>query len=109
MKTEYAKSDRGEDELGRTIRTSAKATREEYDGIGSIVLMSSDGVEFCAGTAKECDLKITWDNRDIHLGRWVEVRFMRHGAKDKPRFAGITRTRYELSDSDCIEGLKDIL
>ena len=109
MKKEYADSDRGTDELGHSHRTSAKDTREEYDGIGSIVLLSSDGVEFGAGIAKECDFKITWADRDAYLGRWVEARFMRHGAKDRPRFAGITRTRDDLSDSDSVEGLKDIL
>ena len=109
MKREYAESDRGVDELGRYKRTSSKDTREEYDGIGSIVLESSDGVVFAAGQAKECDFEITWDNKGEYLERWVEVRFMRHGAKDKPRFAGIVRLRDDLSDGDSIEGLKDIM
>ena len=109
MKKEYAESDRGKDELGRTKRTSAKSTREEIDGIGSIVVQSSDGVEFACGTDKDCDFKISWDTRDDFLGEWVEVRFMRHGVKDKPRFAGITRLRSDLSDSDDIESLASVL
>jgi DNA ligase-1 len=109
MKKAYAESDRGTDELGRSHRTSAKGTREEYDGIGSVVLESSDGVQFGAGIAPECDLKIDWSNKDEFIGRWVEIKFMRHGTKDKPRFAGIVRGRDDLSDGDSIEGLKDIL
>tara|TARA_R110000824_G_scaffold361868_1_gene549766 strand:- start:833 stop:1864 length:1032 start_codon:yes stop_codon:yes gene_type:complete len=109
MKKEYADSDRGKDELGRTKRTSAKNTREEIDGIGSIIVQSSDGVEFACGTDKDCDFTISWDTRDDFLDKWVEVRFMRHGVKDKPRFAGITRLRPDLSESDDIESLASVL
>jgi ATP-dependent DNA ligase len=109
MKKEYADSDRGKDELGRTKRTSAKDTREEIDGIGSIIVRSSDGVEFACGTDKDCDFTISWDTRDDFLDKYVEVRFMRHGVKDKPRFAGITRLRTDLSDSDDIESLASVL
>ena len=109
MRTEYAKSERGEDELGRTIRTSAKATREEYDAIGSVELETSDGTRFLAGFHRDFDGVMEWEFREGYIGEWVEVRFMKHGAKDKPRFAGITRWRPDIADAESIEGLGSVL
>lgn len=77
--------------------------------VGSFVLSSSDGIEYNAKAAANVAIPNSWDSRKQLLGAWVECRFMKHGVKNKPRFAHITRLRPDLSDSDNIEPLSSIL
>lgn len=98
MKTEIREGERTRDVFGHLERSHKQDTREVYEGIGSILVRLRDGTETGCGIARGVSLGITWANRLDFVGKWVEIRYMKHGAKDKPRFAGITRFRPDLEE-----------
>jgi len=97
MKDEVQSGPRTRDVHGHLERTTAKDTRELVDRIGSIVVQFRDGTTCGTGFKKDADDEgLCWDNRLDFLERWVEVKFQKHGMKDKPRLAGIVRYRPDL-------------
>jgi DNA ligase-1 len=96
MTDEYRESDRGKDVFGHRERSHKQETRELVEGIGSYEITLADGRVIGAGVKKGVTLPITWENRDSFRGKWAEVEFMEHGAKDKPRFSRIKRLRPDL-------------
>ena len=101
MSDSYRESKRGRNEDGSKKRSTKKETRVPVNRIGSVVVRTRDGIECGVGFAKGVRKKLeaeglTWSNRGEWVGRWVEVRHMEHGAKDKLRFGGIVRMRPDL-------------
>lgn len=97
MKQEYKEGEaREHDDLGYLKRSHKKDNREPIDEIGSFEVQLKDGTVCKATLAKDVDLRVTWDNREKFVGKWVEIEFMPHGVKDKPRFPRITRWRPDL-------------
>lgn len=99
MKSSYRESIRGSDVLGYKERTYAQDTREESDMIGSLEVEMLEGQVFPMGCrcyakmAKAMPPLPVWRDREILVGRYAEIRFQGHGAKNKPRMAHITRWR----------------
>lgn len=99
MKKEYQDSDREEDELGHTKRTHKIENYEYIEAIGSTEVQLPDGTFVGVGCARGFELPYGWHSRDKMLGKMVEIRYMEHGAKDKPRMGAITRFRPDLDTS----------
>jgi len=88
--------ERTRDATGMLERSHKKETRELVEGIGSVKLISDDGIRFKATRAKDAEFPlefINWENKDEFIGKYVEAKFQGHGTKDRPRFARITRFR----------------
>ncbi len=96
MKESVRTGDRTRDKLGYLERTSKAETRELVLKIGSINVMLKNGKVCGCGIAKGVDIGLTWENRDLFLNKHVEIRYIAHGVKELPRFAGITRLRPDL-------------
>lgn len=101
MTKAYANSQRGKNEDGSKARTSAKETRELVDTIGSIKVQLKNGVCCNVGQARGkkdmfMEVGLVWKNRYSVLNKWVEIEYMEHGVKDKPRFGRIVRFRPDL-------------
>jgi len=105
MSKEYERSRRTRDVVGDMERTTAKSTRVETDEIGSFQVEIIDGQHYPMGT--KCYVTLAkgfypkepvprWKDRDKWLYRHVEIRFQKHGSKDKPRMGAIKRWRKDL-------------
>lgn len=77
------------DELGHSKRSSKKEGLVPAETLGCLVVESLDksmryevGTGFTAAERKEL-----WDNKESYLGKFIKVRYMTFGAKDKPRHA----------------------
>jgi ATP-dependent DNA ligase len=97
MKEEFASDENRERELtGELKRTYKQEHLEEVDEIGSYIIELPDGTTCKATIEKGVDLGIDISNIRESLGKAVEVVYMDHGVKDKPRFPRIRRWREDL-------------
>ena len=72
-------------ELGYTERSSTKDGLVPMNTLGSIILRYG-GSEFKCGTGfSDTQRQEIWDNMGKYLGKLASIRYMRVGAKDKPR------------------------
>lgn len=103
MTDEVRYGQRETNELGYLERSHKAVTRELVEEIGSITLrlVSGDyaGVEIGSTMAKGIDIGLTWENRQLFVGKHVEVKIMEYGSKDRPRFAKIVRLRPDLDSA----------
>lgn len=97
MNEEFAADENREREAtGELKRTYKQEHLQETDEIGSFEVRLADGTTFRAMVEKGVDLGLTKHNVESKLGRHVEVVYMDHGVKDKPRFPRIRRWREDL-------------
>ena len=82
--------------FGSLERSHHQEDFEETEEIGCVEVELPDGTHSGVNFAKEFDDEINWKNHKKYIGKHVEIRYMKVGMKDRPRFGLITRTRPEL-------------
>ena len=96
MKQDVKYGPRTRDIFGSLKRSGKQADFEEVEEIGSAEVELPDGLQTNVNFAKEFGRLISWDNKEEFIGKHVEIKYMKVGTKDKPRFGLITRMRPEL-------------
>lgn len=97
MKEEVQNSDRPRDIMGHLERPHTQDSFELVEEIGCILVKDSNGIISGVRPAKDYEgPEITWKNREQFLGKFVEVRSMAVGVKDKIRIGHLTRFRPDL-------------
>jgi hypothetical protein len=100
MKDEVRFGQRERDILGKLEHTCRKDDFVLIEEIGSVNVRLPDGAETGVNFARGFLHRglFNWAACDKWIGKHVEIRYMRVGAKNRPRFGMITRLRPELDD-----------
>lgn len=75
------------DNLGHTERSTHKEGLVPQEKLGSLKLVTADGVEFSCGSGFDAVTRISlWKNKDSLIGKYVKVKYFEQGNYDAPRF-----------------------
>ena len=84
------------DNLGYTERSTSKEGLVPQEKLGSLKLVTADGVEFSCGSGFDDSTRIQlWKERDTLVGRLAKVKYFEQGNYDVPRFPIFIDWRYE--------------
>lgn len=84
------------DNLGYTERSTSKEGLVPQDKLGSLKLVTADGVEFSCGSGFDDSTRIQlWKERDSLIGKLAKVKYFEQGNYDVPRFPVFVHFRSE--------------